>query len=441
MRAGSETAPRADASHRLSSRVLLIQCLHQIGILGGPAKTSQRPMKAGIRPGRAGSLVIELAARTAIVDGERVKMPPTEFTLLSILAARPGKVVSHRELLLETFGDSAHMAPQDLHWWMWKLRKLIGDQSREEKIVGNRRGVGYVLDLPPGVVKIIDTVAVPSTETLHHVIRLDHSPTGSDEASSQAPEAPPDISEESETLAITEKKDPDPARLRIAPRKALIALLIATVSLGGSWLAGYRLSQSAASAPDGLRTESENLPHGETTEAPNHDEPPAKPDGGRKGGKDSDGGTQGIPGTTSGDSPTTTAAPDGESPKPAEEKPEKKPPPPQPDAQLFHLHNPDSGDRYMTTSSSVANQKQASGYVLSVEGSLFTAKIPGTVAITLDDGSGYVYRNSGAAPSGVSVSELYRLVRDGDYFYTRSASIANQAVAGGWSRTVAGFVQ
>lgn len=397
-------------------------------------------MKAGIRPGRAGSLVIELAARTAIVDGERVKMPPTEFTLLSILAARPGKVVSHKELLLETFGDSAHMAPQDLHWWMWKLRKLIGDQNREEKIVGNRRGVGYVLDLPPGVVKIIDTVAVPSTETLHHVIRLDHSPTRPDETSSQAPEPPPDISEESEEPAITEKKAPDPARLRIAPRRALIALLIAAVSLGGSWLAGYRLSQSAASAPDIPSTE-ETLPHGETTEAPNHDGSPANPDGGRKDGKDSNGRTQGIPGTTSGDSPTSTTAPGGEGPKPAEEKPEKKPPPPQPDAQLFHLHNPDSGDRYMTTSSGVANQKQASGYVLSVEGRLFTAKIPGTVAITLDDGSGYIYRNSGAAPPGVSVSELYRLVKDGDFFYTRSASTANQAVAGGWSRTVAGFVQ
>ena len=55
-------------------------------------------MKAGTEPERAGSLVVELGARTAIIDGRRIELPPTEFALLAVLAARPGEVVSHKEL-------------------------------------------------------------------------------------------------------------------------------------------------------------------------------------------------------------------------------------------------------------------------------------------------------------------------------------------------------
>jgi hypothetical protein len=105
------------------------------------------------------------------------------------------------------------------------------------------------------------------------------------------------------------------------------------------------------------------------------------------------------------------------------------------------LHDTASGDRYMTTSSAVSNQKQAAGYSATSEGRVFTRQVSGTIAITLDDGVAFIYRSRDAAPGGVSLSALYRLSREGDYFYTRSPGAANQAEAQGWARNVAGFVQ
>jgi hypothetical protein len=94
----------------------------------------------------------------------------------------------------------------------------------------------------------------------------------------------------------------------------------------------------------------------------------------------------------------------------------------------------------MTTSSSVANQKQAAGYESSLEGGVFTAQEKGTVAIALDSGAAYVYRDPTSAPDAVTVTALYKLSSGDDFFYTTSASAANQAQAQGWSRSTAGYV-
>jgi len=90
---------------------------------------------------------------------------------------------------------------------------------------------------------------------------------------------------------------------------------------------------------------------------------------------------------------------------------EQEPPAPQPNAELFHLYNPDTDDHFVTMSSSTANQKQASGYQLFVEGGVFTDQVKGTVAIALDDGTTYVFRDKGST-SGTNVAPLYRIEKD-----------------------------
>lgn len=95
----------------------------------------------------------------------------------------------------------------------------------------------------------------------------------------------------------------------------------------------------------------------------------------------------------------------------------------------------------MTTSSAASNQKQASGYKLSLEGRVFTRQVNGTIPIALDDGTVYIYRSRDVVPKSVSVTELYRLSHGGDFFYTKSAGAANQWEAQGWARSVVGFVR
>ena len=399
------------------------------------AKAPPTEMDSQGGPGRAGSLVVELAARTVIVDGTRVELPPTEFSLLAVLAARPGEVVTHKELLEEAFGDSAYMDTQDLHWRIWNIRKLIGDADKT--IIRNRRGVGFVLESRG--VEVLDGVATTRAEATH-VIRL------------EPEEAAPDQLDPS-TLETTERS-PRPFMV-LSPAALVVVALVAGLVLGGSWLAGYTLSQrteppvTAAAPPPEVekpdqeatkkdrrtnrpRAKNRNRPRKQRN-APRSQDPPNFAVGPSGTVVPEDAAPGNEPQAPSGDSQNSQPKPDGNKQPPP-------PPPPQPNAQLYHLHNPDSGDHIMTTSSSVANQKQAAGYSSTPAGGVFTSQEKGTVAISLDGGTAYVYSSPPSAPDEVTVTALYRLSSGDDFFYTTSSSAANQAQAQGWARSTAGYV-
>lgn len=124
--------------------------------------------------------------------------------------------------------------------------------------------------------------------------------------------------------------------------------------------------------------------------------------------------------------------------KPQNDQPKEVPP--QPSVTLYHLYNPDSEDHYTTTSLGTASQKEAYGYRSSNEGRVFTSPEAGTVAISLSDGTAYVYKDSASAPAGSSIAELHRVNADGDTYYTSSPSKVSQAEAYGWSHSTAGYV-
>ena len=396
-------------------------------------------MKTGTGPERAGSLVIELAARTAIIDGARIELPPTEFDLLAAFASRPGEVVTHKELAALAFGEGASVAPHELHWRIWKVRDVIGDGERRHKLIENRRGVGYVLDLPPSAVQVIEGVAPGPREEL--VIHLEPEVSEVADSSQDDELAPLLVEPQVETVAGRR-----PKRLRI--QVVLAAAAITVAALGGSWVAGYTLSQmrEAESDPGASIPERDGVGEDAGNDQPRKDRRQRRTsrDGTRQ--RRSAGATGVVSGPVGssgavGDSPQDSTNPGSDSSRSnGDGKDEPAPPPPQPNAQLYHLFNSETGDHIMTTSSSVANQKQAEGYSSSNEGGVFTSSEKGTTAISLDSGTAYVYESSGSAPQGVSVAPLYRLSGEDDFFYTSSSSTANQAEAQGWSRTTVGYV-
>lgn len=394
-------------------------------------------MKVGTGSERAESLVIELASRTAIIDGARIELPPTEFDLLAAFAARPGQVVTHKEIAALAFGEGASVAPHELHWRIWKVRDVIGDSQREHKLIENRRGVGYVLDLPASAVEVVD-VSIP-TAGKETVIRLE--PTEFDDPS-ETVEAPIPLTETNET------RTPERPRRRPSGRVILTAAAISVIALGGSWVAGYKLSQGRDTVPEPRVAQPEQ--DDSQREEPDRQARRDRDRDGRKGKKtrrdrSNDSAFASGPVTGSGgvvaDAPGDTTTSDSSRSDGGTKKDDPPaPPPPQPDAQLYHLFNSENGDHIVTTSSTVANQKQAAGYSASVEGAVFTSSEKNTTAISLDSGTAYVYKVASSAPSGVSVTALYRLSNEGDFFYTSSSAAANEAQAQGWSRSTVGYV-
>jgi DNA-binding response OmpR family regulator len=94
-----------------------------------------------------GGLRIDLARREALLDGTPVELSRREFDLLAYLAARPGVVVSRRELLTEvwhqSYGDDQTI---DVHV-SW-LRRKLGETAARPRYLRTVRGIGVMLDPP-----------------------------------------------------------------------------------------------------------------------------------------------------------------------------------------------------------------------------------------------------------------------------------------------------
>ncbi|MBI4525645.1 MAG: response regulator transcription factor [Deltaproteobacteria bacterium] len=96
----------------------------------------------------AGQLTIDFNSHTVKVKGQEVKLTPTEYALLKVLALHSGKVVTHRQLLREVWGPNVEEQSQYLRVYMTHLRKKIEVPEAAERLLRTESGIGYRLVLP-----------------------------------------------------------------------------------------------------------------------------------------------------------------------------------------------------------------------------------------------------------------------------------------------------
>jgi DNA-binding response OmpR family regulator len=90
-----------------------------------------------------GVLRIDVAAREVTIEDEPILLTRTEFDLLATLSARPGVVLSRRQLLEairdEPWVGNDHLV--DVH--IGHLRRKLGDDAAAPRFIVTIRGVGY----------------------------------------------------------------------------------------------------------------------------------------------------------------------------------------------------------------------------------------------------------------------------------------------------------
>jgi DNA-binding response OmpR family regulator len=95
-----------------------------------------------------GGLVLDIGARTAILDGRTLELSPKEFDLLAHLAGRVDQVVTKKELLTEVwrlpYGGSDKTVDVHLSW----LRRKLGETADQPRFLHTVRGVGVKLSAP-----------------------------------------------------------------------------------------------------------------------------------------------------------------------------------------------------------------------------------------------------------------------------------------------------
>ena len=90
---------------------------------------------------RAGAVLIDLHARAAFRDDERVDLTAREWALLEALALRTGRIVLKAELERLVHGFDAEIASNALEVHVSSLRKKLG-----REVIDTVRGLGYRLD-------------------------------------------------------------------------------------------------------------------------------------------------------------------------------------------------------------------------------------------------------------------------------------------------------
>jgi len=91
----------------------------------------------------ADGVTLNLADKTAVIDGKPVELPSKEFDLLALLIENQGKVLKKSYLFGTVWGSDSDSELQTLHVHINRLRQKLGDNPKNAKRLLTVWGVGY----------------------------------------------------------------------------------------------------------------------------------------------------------------------------------------------------------------------------------------------------------------------------------------------------------
>ncbi len=94
-------------------------------------------------PLTVGNIRIDFASHEIRVEGREVKLTPTEYNLLQLLARNAGRVMPHRTLLERIWGSEYIDSTDYLKVYIQRLRAKLNDDTQNPRLIISERGVGY----------------------------------------------------------------------------------------------------------------------------------------------------------------------------------------------------------------------------------------------------------------------------------------------------------
>lgn len=91
---------------------------------------------------RVGDLVLDLQSHRVLADDRPLRVGPTEFRLLKLFMASPGRAWSRRQLLREVWGERSSIEERTVDVHIRRLRKAL-EPTRHAGYVQTVRGLGY----------------------------------------------------------------------------------------------------------------------------------------------------------------------------------------------------------------------------------------------------------------------------------------------------------
>lgn len=91
----------------------------------------------------AGPLRVDFAQRQVQVNGQDMKLTPTEYDLLKVLIKNSGKIMTRQMLLKEVWGTGYSAESHYLHVYIGQLRHKIEPDPAHPRFILTISGVGY----------------------------------------------------------------------------------------------------------------------------------------------------------------------------------------------------------------------------------------------------------------------------------------------------------
>lgn len=101
-------------------------------------------LQAGTEPSFIiGPLKVDFAQRSVQVNGQDVKLTPTEYDLLKVLIKNRGKIMTRQMLLSQVWGTGYGSEAHYLHVYIGQLRRKIEPDYTHPRFIVTVSGVGY----------------------------------------------------------------------------------------------------------------------------------------------------------------------------------------------------------------------------------------------------------------------------------------------------------
>jgi two-component system, OmpR family, KDP operon response regulator KdpE len=92
-----------------------------------------------------GDIRIDFEGREVTRGGERVQLTPHEYALLTLLARNEGKLLTHKAILREVWGEAYADESHYLHVYVSQLRRKLEPDPARPRTILTEPGVGYRL--------------------------------------------------------------------------------------------------------------------------------------------------------------------------------------------------------------------------------------------------------------------------------------------------------
>lgn len=92
-----------------------------------------------------GRMNVDLAQRRVTVGDREIKLTPTEYEIMKVMAQNVGRVLTHRQLLKAVWGNIGYEDSHYIRVYIGQLRRKIEENPAQPQYIITESGVGYRL--------------------------------------------------------------------------------------------------------------------------------------------------------------------------------------------------------------------------------------------------------------------------------------------------------